>query len=62
MDVRGEGAERGLIAHEAVDVDTEELAAAIRVGVVLKVVGGVVVVGRLEGVRRRGARVVSGGP
>jgi len=40
-----EGAEAGLVAHEAMDVDAQELPATVRVGLMLKVFS-VVVVGR----------------
>ena len=43
--MRRERAEGGLVAHEAMDIDTEELSAALTLRVVLKVVGGVVVGG-----------------
>lgn len=57
----GEGAEGGLVAHESMDVNAEELSAALGVGLVLQVIGGVVV-GWLKGVGGGGARVVSSGP
>ena len=52
---------RSLVAHEAVDVDAEELPAAIILGIVLKVMGGIVVGGR-ERVGGGCSRVVSSGP
>lgn len=61
VDMRGEGAEGSLISHEAVDIDAEELPAAIILGIVLKVVGRVVVGGR-ERVSGRRSRVVPSGP
>jgi hypothetical protein len=42
-----EGSEAGLIAHEAMDVDAQQLPATIRVGLMLEVLG-IVVVGRRE--------------
>ena len=61
VDMRREGAEGGLIAHEAVDIYTEELSAAVILRIVLEVMGGVVVGGH-ERVGGRCSRVVPGGP
>lgn len=61
MDMRREGAEGSLVAHEAMDVDAEELPAAVILGIVLKVMGRVVVRGH-ERVGGRCSRVVSSGP
>ena len=59
--MRREGAEGGLIAHEAMHVDAEELPTAFILWIMLKVMGGVVV-GRHERVGGRCSRVVSSGP
>lgn len=61
VDMRREGAERSLVAHEAMDVDAEELPTAFVLRVVLKVMGGVVVGGH-ERVGRRCSRIASSGP
>ena len=61
VDMRGEGAEGSLVAHETMNVDAEELSAALILRVVLKVMGSVVVGGR-ERVGGRCSRVVSSGP
>lgn len=45
VDMRRERAEGSLVAHEAMNVDTEELPAAVILRIVLKVMGGVVVGG-----------------
>lgn len=45
VDMRRERAEGGLVAHEAMDIDTEELSAALPLRIVLKVMGSVVVRG-----------------
>ena len=47
--VSREGAEAGFVAHEAMDVDAQELPATIWMGLMLKVLG-IVVVGGREGV------------
>jgi hypothetical protein len=47
--VSREGAEAGFVAHEAMDVDAQELPTTIRMGLMLKVLG-IVVVGGREGV------------
>jgi len=59
--MRREGAKGRLVAHEAMDIDAEELSAALTLRVVLKVMGSVVVGGH-ERVGGRCSRVVSGGP
>lgn len=61
VDMRREGAEGRLVAHEAMDVDAKELPAAVILGIVLKIMGGVVVGGH-ERVGGRCSRVVSSGP
>jgi hypothetical protein len=61
VDMRREGTEGCLVAHEAMDVDAEELPAALRVRLVLQVIGGVFVIWR-ERVGGGGPRVVSSGP
>ena len=61
VDMRREGAEGSLVAHEAMDVDTEELPAAVILRIVLKVMGRVVVGGH-ERVGGRCSRIVPGGP
>ena len=59
--VSGEALETGLVAHEAVYVDAQELPAPLRVRLVLELVC-IVAVGGCERLRRRRARVVLRGP
>lgn len=59
--MRREGAKGRLVAHEAMNVDAEELSAALTLRVVLKVMSSVVIGGHKR-VGGRCSRVISSGP